>query len=75
MAVNNITSDEIKATVQIIKAVADTIKELKTAISGHLYAVMMPYCSLEQFQKIISILERSKLITISGDIITWNMNG
>ena len=69
-----ITSEDVRATVQTIKAVADAIKELKTAISGHLYAVMMPYCSLEQFQKIIGILERAQLITVRGDILTWNLN-
>ena len=51
------------AIAQVVRAVADTIRELGEAPAGHVYSELMAYgCTLEQFNGIIGILIRAKLV-------------
>lgn len=61
------------AAIQMIKAVADAIKELGKIPSGHLYARLMPYLDLPSYEKIIGILERSGVIRKTSDVLYWNV--
>ena len=68
----NITKEKIQATIEAVRAVADAIKELGTVPSGHLYARLMGFCTLEQYQKLIDILVNAGLVTVGADhLITW----
>ena len=66
------TSTEIKAALGILDAVAQTIREVGSAPAGTVYAALMAHgCSLAQFEQIIGILCRARIITRSGDMLTW----
>ena len=67
-----ITREEIAAGLQIVRAVADSIKELGTSPAGPLYAVLMGRgVTLAGFEQIISILTRAGLVAKHGDMLTW----
>ena len=68
-------TSEIKAGLEVIKAIAEAIREAKSIPSGTLYAVLMGKLSLEQYEKIISILINAGLVTESGHVLTWADNG
>ena len=59
------TKQEIEATLQTVKAIAEAIRDLGTVPSGHLYARVMGFMSLDQYNQIIGILKRQGLITES----------
>jgi hypothetical protein len=57
-----ITKQEMHAGIEVIRAVADSIRELKQVPAGHLYAVLMGSMSLDGFNKIIRILKNAGLV-------------
>ena len=58
--------------IQIIKAIADAIKELKQVPSGHLYAQVMGKMDIQSYNRIIDILKGAGLITEdSQHMLTW----
>ena len=65
------TKERVKAAIEVARAIANTIRELREVPSGHLYAQLMGHLSLEQYQAIIDSLERAKLIKIENHLITW----
>jgi hypothetical protein len=66
------TKQEVASTVAIVKAIAETIKELGSVPSGHLYAQLMGRMSLDQYNQIIAMLVRADLVHLGGDhLITW----
>jgi len=66
------TKDEIKAGLQTIMAVADSIRELGEVPSGTLYAVLMGKLSLEGFNKVLGILKNAGLVTeTEGHLLRW----
>ena len=67
------TSEEIKAGLNTIKAIADTIKELKEVPSGTLYAQLMGIMTLDQYQRVIDILKRSGIVSESGNVLKWEV--
>ena len=44
---------EVEATIAVIKAVADVIRELGSIPSGHLYARLMGHLNIDQYNTII----------------------
>lgn len=60
-----------QAAVQTIMAVADAIKELGSVPSGRLYANLVGVMELSTYQTIIGILKNTKLITESGNVLSW----
>jgi hypothetical protein len=64
-------SAEIAATLQIVKAVADTIRDLGSVPSGHLYAQLMSSLTLEQYQRVIDLLKRAGLVKEVHYELTW----
>jgi hypothetical protein len=59
------------AAVQVIKAVADAIRDLGSVPSGELYARLMPHMTLAQYEDIIGILTRTGLIEQKAHVLTW----
>lgn len=51
-----------KATLNAVKALADCIRELGSVPSGHLYATVMEYMSLEQYQAFVDALKGADLV-------------
>jgi len=58
----NISSEQVKAGMLILIAVAETIRELKTAPAGTLYAQLMGKMDLEQFESMIRTLVGTGLV-------------
>jgi hypothetical protein len=56
------TKDEVLAGLMAVKAVADTIKELGSVPSGHLYAALMGKLNFESYMHIIEILKGAGLV-------------
>jgi hypothetical protein len=52
----------IEVVVGIVVAVAETIKELGSVPSGHLYARLMGHMNLETYENIIGVLVRKGLV-------------
>lgn len=62
---------KVSAAIQTIKAIADTIKELKRVPSGELYARIMSYMTLDQYNEIISILKSTNWIQEKNYELIW----
>ncbi len=56
------TSADIKAYLATIRDLADTIRDLGSIPSGHLYARLMEYVDLETYDSIIAILISADLV-------------
>jgi hypothetical protein len=65
------TKEQAKALIQIVQAIADTIKELKEVPSGVLYAHLMGKMSLDNYQYIIGILKESGKVKESNHLLSW----
>jgi hypothetical protein len=63
--------EQIKSGLEILRAVADTIKELKQVPSGILYSQMMEHMELSTYDKIIGILKGAKLIREENHMLVW----
>ena len=63
---------QVRNTLQIVKAVADVIRELKSIPSGHLYARLMEYhIDLSQYESIIGLLKRAELVKEENHLLIW----
>lgn len=62
---------QIKAGLEIIKAIADTIRELKEVPSGELYARIMGQISFENYQAVIGTLKRAWLVKVENHLLIW----
>lgn len=71
---NQVTRSEIGGAMDIIKAVADAIKELKSVPSGHLYARLMPHMDFQTYNRIIDILKRSEIVVERSNELFWNVH-
>ena len=68
------TPEQIKAYVEIVRAIADSIKELQHVPAGHIYAVVCGKMSLEQFERIIGKLVSGGLVTRDAShMLHWNV--
>lgn len=66
------TSEKAKALLGIVQAIADSIREVGSAPEGVLYAACMGNMRLDQFERIIDMLIRAKLIQRdSSHVLTW----
>lgn len=64
-------ASQAKAAIEIMRAIADTIRELKQVPSGHLYARVMGFMSLDRFNQIIAILKDAGLIEETNHLLVW----
>lgn len=66
------TTDEARAALAIVQAVAETIRELREVPSGHLYASLMGRLTLDQYNRVIGLLKRSGLVEEpSAHLLRW----
>lgn len=66
------TTQEIKAGLNIVRAVADTVRELGRAPRGVLYSALMGRgISLTSYEQIEGILVRAGLVRIETDCLAW----
>lgn len=66
--------EKISAALDVMRAVADAIKEAKRIPSGHLFAMLMEHgCSIEQFQTIVNTLKSTGLISEQNYELIWNL--
>jgi hypothetical protein len=67
------TNEQRAAAMMLAAAIADTIKEAGSdgAIEGHMYAMLMAYMSLEQFQAIMRALVKTGKIRVSNHVCYW----
>ena len=65
------TSAEIAAAINTVKILADTIRDLGSIPSGHLYAQVMGHLSLQQYEGAVSLLLKTGLVKQSGHLLTW----
>jgi hypothetical protein len=63
--------EKMKAAVQIMKAVAESIKEVGSIPSGHLYAQLMGKMSLGSYEKMIYAMQRMGIIRVEDHLITY----
>ena len=66
------TTQELAAGLNILRAVADTVRELGRAPRGTLYAALMARgITLPAYEKIESILVGAGLVRRAGDCLVW----
>lgn len=71
---NDITKTHVVSALIGVKAVAEAIKELKSVPSGRLYAEVQGKLSLDQYEKVIAILVRTRIITKKNNLLIWNLD-
>ena len=61
-----------KTLLMVVKAVSETIREVGETPAGTLYAALMQQgCTLQQFDSLIDILVRTKMVVRSGNMLRW----
>jgi len=65
----------IAATANIVAAVAETIRDLGSVPSGHLYARLMGHMNLETYEGIIGVLVRKGMVRQEpSHLLVWKGN-
>jgi hypothetical protein len=67
-----VSKAELTAGIESIKAIAEAIRDLESVPSGHLYARLMTFMSLESYEKVIDMLVRAAVIRKENDLLIWN---
>lgn len=66
------TKEQIAAGLQIVRAVADTIREVGTAPRGVIYtALMSKGLSLANYEQIEGMLVRAGLVRVDSEQLVW----
>ncbi len=69
-----VTKAQVKSGIEMVRAVAEAIREVKEIPSGHLYARVMFWVSLEEYSRIIDILKRAEVIEeTSAHLLKWRI--
>lgn len=68
---SQVTPDDIKAGLRILRVLADAIKELGQVPSGVLYARISDLMSLDNYNGAIRLLEQAKMIEVKNHVIHW----
>lgn len=66
-----ITPERVKAALNIVQAIAETIREIGRIPSGHLYAQLMSRMSLSEYENIIDILKRAGVVEVKNYELIW----
>lgn len=66
------SNSELKAGLAIVRAVADTVRELGRAPRGVLYSALMAKgCTLANYEQIEGILVRAGLVRLESECLVW----
>ena len=69
----NNTKDKLSAALNIVQAIAETIRELSEVPSGELYARLIGKLALSDYEEVIRILKETGLVTETpGHLLRWN---
>ena len=69
----NNTKDKLSAALNIVQAIAETIRELGEVPSGELYARLIGKLALSDYEEVIRILKETGLVTETpGHLLRWN---
>ncbi len=71
MATETITKQQVLAAFNTTVAVAECIRDLGHVPSGHLYAHLMCKLDIHQYQSIIDMLVRGKMVKIENHELIW----
>jgi hypothetical protein len=66
-----ITKEQKEAAFKCVLALTESIKELGSVPSGHLYAQIMDRCSLSQYTQLIKMVIGTGLVTKDNNLLTW----
>ena len=66
-----ITPEQKQAAVAVVMAVAETIRELGSVPSGHLYAQVMHKIGISDYEAIIDTLKHARLVVEKNHELTW----
>lgn len=67
----NATKEQVKTTLETVKAIADTIRDLHGVPSGTLYALCAQHMDLQTYNRIIAILKETGLVKEENFFLTW----
>ena len=67
----NATKEQIKATLDTVRVIADAVRQLGSVPNGTLYAIAMPHMSFETYQRIIVTLKNCGLVKEEMNVLTW----
>lgn len=62
---------ETAKALEIVTTIAECIRELGSVPNGHLYALVTPYMSLDQYNKVLATLKGANLIEETNHVLTW----
>lgn len=65
------SKDQARAAVQVVAALAETIRELGEVPNGNLYAHVMGTLSLGEYEKVIALLKRAGLVAEENHLLRW----
>ena len=65
------TKEQLTQGLLVLRAVADSIRELKRVPSGVLYAQVMSLMDLPTYERIIETLKRTGLVAESNFMLEW----
>jgi hypothetical protein len=70
-----LTLSEVQASlhayVEIVRAIADALRELGSVPAGHFYAQVCQHLTLSQYERVIDTLKGAGLVAESGHVLTW----
>jgi hypothetical protein len=70
--VSNYTDAQVRAALKMLQAVAEAIREVGSTPAGPMYAMLCGVMSLNDFNNIIDMLVKSKLVKRDGShMLTW----
>jgi len=67
------TTTQIQGTIKVVAAIAETIRELGSIPSGHLYAQLVGRMTLEQYNGVIDTLKNAGLVREEAHLLIWDL--
>ncbi len=68
---SEVTKEQVKAAIDVVFALSETIRVLKKIPSGHLYVRVMGQMSHDQYQSAIDLLKRTGLVKEEAYELCW----
>jgi hypothetical protein len=72
MNMKQTSTKQLAAGLEVVRAIADAIRELHAVPSGSLYVQVMSRLSIQEYEKVIGILKGAGLVRESNDhLLMW----
>ena len=72
-AASEMSKIRAQAVIEIVRSVAETIREAKRVPAGTIYAALMTQgCTMQQYDQIEGLLLRSGVVRKANDELIWN---